>query len=82
MQYRLNHSAYYCHVLLQFVTYGINTPTDDTQKERILSVSILFKSVWINETWKEAVATKFKHNGESKSFIYELMHNRVALKEY
>jgi len=51
--------------------------------ERILRVSILFKSVKIREEmWKEAVVTKFKHNCESKSFIYHLMHNRVVLKEY
>jgi len=66
MQYRLNHSAYYCHVLLQSVTYRLTTPTDSTQKERILSVRIIFKPVRINEeTWKEeAVVTKFKHNGK------------------
>ena len=60
MQYRLNHSSYYCHVLLKFVIYRLTTPTDNTQKERRLSAIITFKPVRIyEETWKEAVVTKF-----------------------
>jgi hypothetical protein len=66
MQYRLNHPAYYCHVLLQSVTYRLTIPPDNTQKESILSVSILFKPVRINEETRkgETVVTKFKHNGK------------------
>ena len=66
MQYRLNHSAYYCHVLLQSVTYRLTIPTDNTQKKSTLSVSSIFKPVRINEETRkeETVVTKFKHNGK------------------
>ena len=64
MQYRHNHSADYCHVVFQFVTYRLTTPKENTQKDRILIVIILIRPVRISEeSWKEAVVTKFKHNG-------------------